>query len=115
MKPDMPLDRLHANQYRRITGYTRAGRFREGGNDASDRCAGAAPRGAAWDRGASGIAPPPTAGEPQTVVADPMKVEGMRARLVRFFTEPDRPAWPDPDRDRDPSLDDWILHGPRLR
>jgi hypothetical protein len=44
-----------------------------------------------------------------------MTAEGVRARLIRFFTEPDRPAWPDPKRDREPSLDDWILHGPRLR
>lgn len=43
-----------------------------------------------------------------------MRLERLRAGLVRFFTEPDQPSWPDPDRDREPTMDDWILRGPRL-
>ena len=44
-----------------------------------------------------------------------MSREPIHIRLLRFLTEPETRTWPDPDRNCEPTLDDWILHGPRLR
>jgi hypothetical protein len=37
----------------------------------------------------------------------------LRRRIHRYLTEPGRQPWPDPNRRSEPSLDDWILRGPR--
>src|SRR5262249_18982901 len=100
-----------------VTGYAEVIGFIPRGSDAPDLRAGDAPAVRAKPSGARRLAAAATGVEPQAPAPEaPMKLrpaEGWRVRVRRFLSEPDRRPWPDPDRRREPSFDDWILHGPR--